>query len=290
MAESEYGPLAEALAKAQAAFPTIGRNKEVTVQTKAGGSYKFKYAPLDTILEAVRGPLAANGLAISQLLDDDYLVTVLLHSRGARLTGRTPIPGAEGIQAFGSAITYLRRYSIVALLGIATEEDDDGNRHAGNDAKFGGAKEALALPDVAIDGLIGTATKEKKVTTDFALRQSPDGPFIGFRLKNGAETGFICEVRGDMATVLATIEADFIGKRVQVWGTWVEYKPPTVQYGYKALRVTRVQTPDYTLPAQEVGGRSETEAAGPVDERSGPAAPTAAEWDAEIAALPIALT
>lgn len=140
------GALAAALARAQAAFPAISREKEVTVPTKTGGSYKFKYAPLDAILAAVRGPLAANGLAIVQLLDEDVLVTSLLHADGAVLSGRTPIPQTEGIQAYGSAITYLRRYALQAILGIAAEEDDDGNRAAGQGASVRPARSPRPAP------------------------------------------------------------------------------------------------------------------------------------------------
>ena len=61
------GPLAAALAKAQSEFPPIPRDKTVTVQTKAGGSYTFSYAPLDTVLGAVRGPLTSNGFQLEYL-------------------------------------------------------------------------------------------------------------------------------------------------------------------------------------------------------------------------------
>lgn len=132
---ASLGPLAAALAKAQTAFPTVTRSKTVRVQTKTGGAYTFSYAPLDVIIDAVRKPLADNGLAIAQLIDRDELVTMLLHESGAALTGRAALPNSIDVQAFGSAITYLRRYAIQALLGIAAEEDDDGNHSAGNAAE-----------------------------------------------------------------------------------------------------------------------------------------------------------
>lgn len=120
------GPLAAALAKAQAAYPPIPRDREVEVQTRTGGKYKFKYAPLDTILNAVRKPLSDNGLAITQLLDGGHLTTVLFHETGAYLSASMPLPNGDGSpQSLGSAITYLRRYSLQAMLGIAAEEDDD---------------------------------------------------------------------------------------------------------------------------------------------------------------------
>lgn len=136
MSAPAMGSLAGALAKAQAQFPSIPRDREVTVQMKTGGSYKFKYAPLDTILSAVRKPLSDNGLAITQLLDGTDLVTVLLHESGGTLEGRWPIPHNNGdtVQNLGSAITYLRRYALQAILGIASEEDDDGNAASGNHA------------------------------------------------------------------------------------------------------------------------------------------------------------
>ena len=135
MTTTGLGPLAAALAKAQAQFPSISRDREVTVQTKTGGKYTFRYAPLDTILAAVRAPMSTNGLAISQLLDGPDLVTLLMHESGAIIEGRTMIPREPGanVQQLGSAITYLRRYAIQAILGIASEEgDDDGNAAAGN--------------------------------------------------------------------------------------------------------------------------------------------------------------
>ena len=132
--ENVTGKLAGALAKAQAAFPAIPRDRTVTVRMKTGGSYTFAYAPLDTVLAAVRGPLAANGLAVSQLLDGGDLVTLLLHESGESLSGRWTLPPHQDIQGLGSAVTYLRRYALQALLGIASEEDDDGNASAGHHA------------------------------------------------------------------------------------------------------------------------------------------------------------
>lgn len=121
MPTDELGPLAAALAKAQAEFPAIVRDKEVDSR-----SYKFKYAPLDSVISAVRPALAKNGLAFAQILDGDDLVTMLLHESGAVLQGRVGLPREGTVQQLGSAITYLRRYALQAILGVAAEEDDDG--------------------------------------------------------------------------------------------------------------------------------------------------------------------
>lgn len=134
-----------ALARAQAEFASIPRDRTVTVKTKTGGEYKFAYAPLDTILAVVRPHLAKNGLAITQQLTSDreghpMLETMLLHADGGSLSGRFPLR-TDGMspQELGSLITYVRRYALVALLGIASEEDDDGNHATGNAAKAAAA-------------------------------------------------------------------------------------------------------------------------------------------------------
>jgi len=128
-----------ALAKAQAAFPKIKREKSVNT-----GSYSYSYASLDAILEATRKPLSDNGLALVQLLDGGGIRTELRHSAGGVVGGTFPLPTIpERPQDLGSMLTYLRRYAVVAILGIAPEEDDDGasaQREATSDEKRSAAQ------------------------------------------------------------------------------------------------------------------------------------------------------
>ena len=123
--------IAAALAKAQTEFQPILRTKEVTVKTDRG-SYSFRYAPFEEIVEAVRGPLANNGIAFSQAVEDERLVTTLLHSSGEWLCDAMPLPAAATNQAYGSSLTYRRRYALASLLGLATEDDDDATTADGN--------------------------------------------------------------------------------------------------------------------------------------------------------------
>lgn len=124
-----------ALAKAQGEFPTIPKDRTVTVTMKSGGKYTFSYAPLDTILREVRPALARNGLGISQLFEGERLNTMLFHEGGGILESGLSLPRNQSSwQEYGSAVTYARRYTITALLGIASEEDDDGNIDRGNTA------------------------------------------------------------------------------------------------------------------------------------------------------------
>lgn len=135
--------VAEALAAAQGEFPAIPRDRTVTVQPKPkrkpDGSeywpqpYSFTYAPLDTILGCVRPALAKHALALSQAVVADekgteFLRTTLLHSSGEWLSNDIPVftSGADNAsQAYGSGLTYARRYGVTALLCIAADEDDD---------------------------------------------------------------------------------------------------------------------------------------------------------------------
>lgn len=119
-----------AFAKAQSEFQPIERRSTAQVGTR-----HYKYADLAAVLAAVRPALTANGLAITQSVEGQEVVTRLIHSSGQSLCGRCPLvmdEGRRGPQALGSALTYSRRYGLSALLGVASEEDDDGQAAQGN--------------------------------------------------------------------------------------------------------------------------------------------------------------
>lgn len=126
------GALAAALSKAQTSFTPA-------VKDAANPFYKSKYLTLAGALDAVRAALGANGLALVQAVDatGDKLTlnTTLLHSSGEWIGSSYPInPVKNDPQGIGSAVSYGRRYSLMALLGIAAE-DDDGEAAHGRTAK-----------------------------------------------------------------------------------------------------------------------------------------------------------
>lgn len=139
------GQLAEALAKAQGEFTNPERNRTVKVTTKAkegrpAGSYTFDYATFDAILAITRPILAKHGLAVIQGISTDVnkvtVTTRIAHSSGEWIQDQiTAHSESSDLQSVGSACTYLKRYSYTAMLNIASEEDDDGNAAAGNDAE-----------------------------------------------------------------------------------------------------------------------------------------------------------
>ena len=93
--------------------------------------FHSNYADLSAVLGAVKEPLNRAGFVIvqkpepSESLDTIKLTTELIHTSGEIFSCTATAPMEKrGPQAYGSALTYLRRYSLVSLLGLATEDDD----------------------------------------------------------------------------------------------------------------------------------------------------------------------
>lgn len=133
--------LAAALAKAQGAFENPSKDREVKVygETKNGKpfEYTFRYATFTAVVDAVRKPLAENGLSFVQITGADehgFLITTrLMHASGQFMEFNTPVfVNGSGAQAFGSGVTYAKRYALSTMLGITADEDDDANTAEGN--------------------------------------------------------------------------------------------------------------------------------------------------------------
>jgi len=93
--------------------------------------FKSKYADLASVWESCRAALSSNGLSIVQSPEESdsgiAVVTMMLHSSGQWIRSRYTMPVSKvDAQAVGSAITYARRYSLAAFVGVAPD-DDDGN-------------------------------------------------------------------------------------------------------------------------------------------------------------------
>ncbi len=116
------GKLAEALSKAQGEMSNAAKDKD-------NPFFKSSYADLASVWDACRGPLSKNGLCVLQAIDsvDGRLIlsTKLVHLSGEYVESTLPVnPVKNDPQGLGSAITYMRRYALSALVGIAPAEDD----------------------------------------------------------------------------------------------------------------------------------------------------------------------
>lgn len=129
---SETAKLAAALAQVQAKLPKLDRDRTVTVETKRGEPYSYSYVTLARLSEVVLPLLAQHGLAFTALpgMGSDGKMCVrysLMHESGERLDGEFPVSGEGGIQMVGGRITYIRRYCLAAVVGVAADEDDESN-------------------------------------------------------------------------------------------------------------------------------------------------------------------
>lgn len=120
--------LYKAFAKAQAAFEVPKKTKQYLIQNKP-----VKYADLADVIEAVKKPLGDNGFSVTHRIGyckgPFGLSTILMHASGHSLETWYPLPdiAKQSIrpQDFGGQLTYARRYSLSALLGVASDEDTD---------------------------------------------------------------------------------------------------------------------------------------------------------------------
>ena len=116
--------LAAALVKAHAEIHAVKKDA-------ANPFFKSKYATLDSVVDAVKPPLLKQGIVVLQGVHDAEhgvaVETMLLHSSGQWISSTLRLPASkEDAQGYGSAISYGRRYGLMAICGVPAE-DDDGN-------------------------------------------------------------------------------------------------------------------------------------------------------------------
>lgn len=123
----ETAELDKALVQFSAEFKAVKRDETVAVPGRA----MRKFSSLDEIMIEIRPILAKAGLYVQQPISGDEIITLVKHESGQFRACSMPMVAWQGqgttpIQNLGGAITYLRRYSLGAMLALATEEDDDG--------------------------------------------------------------------------------------------------------------------------------------------------------------------
>ena len=141
-------PLIEALVSFHKTVPAIGK----TANAQYG-----KFADLETVLSTVTPHLIRNGLVVSQTFEpsegvDPILVTKLLHVSGAELVSRLPMiigKGRNALHDFGGSCTYLKRYALLALLGLTADMDMDGDFADDKPAAKPQAQKKPSIPGIA---------------------------------------------------------------------------------------------------------------------------------------------
>ena len=124
----------ESIANLAKALSTVRGKLTHAKKDSANPFFKSKYADLESVWDACRDLLASNGLAVAQFpglysdLDKSMsLTTILTHSSGEWISQEMSVPVTKpDAQGAGSALTYMRRYAVAAVVGVV-QADDDGN-------------------------------------------------------------------------------------------------------------------------------------------------------------------
>lgn len=145
------------------AFVKAKRAFGPALKDKNNPAFRSKYADLGACIEAVDSALLENGIALIQETSEDLtgvtIETVLLHESGEMIRGgKLHVPAAkQDPQGYGSALTYARRYSLMATCGIAPEDDD------GNAAAQAMRQRGPALPEDEIVAMLAGIENAKTV-------------------------------------------------------------------------------------------------------------------------------
>lgn len=161
--EGDRAPFAKAFIAAQMAT-------EAVKKAASNPAFRSKYADLSEVVEATVPALNASGIGVIQSPGYDgelvSIETVLIHESGSSCTGVLRLrPSKTDPQGVGSAITYGRRYSLLAMTGAAPE-DDDGNA-ASSPREAQKAQPPVSLKDradafeAAIQAAVNAAALEK---------------------------------------------------------------------------------------------------------------------------------
>lgn len=142
--------IAAAFVKAQKAFGPA-------LKSSSNPHFRSRYADLSACVEAVIDALNEHGIALIQRTSEDTagvtVETVFIHESGEMLEcGKLHVPAAkQDPQGYGSALTYVRRYSLMAACGIAPE-DDDGNAASRRNVPTPDITDHLAAIEATVTG------------------------------------------------------------------------------------------------------------------------------------------
>lgn len=93
--------------------------------------FKSRYADLESVVDAIREPLASNGLCFVQSVSDGHIHTIICHTSGEQMVSTVPFVGQmPDMQKLSSALTYARRQGLCTAFGVP-QVDDDGESTAG---------------------------------------------------------------------------------------------------------------------------------------------------------------
>lgn len=171
--------IAAALLKAQSAMT-------FAIKSAKNPHFKSNYADLPAVIEAIKPALNANGIVFVQGIAGDsagvIVTTRLLHTSGEWIEDSLFIPCPQATaQAYGSAITYGRRYGLQSIVGLPADDDDGNEASKPSEAPRGSAKAA------AVEARKELSEEQQEVVgriADETLRRFEDGSELYWWLEN----------------------------------------------------------------------------------------------------------
>jgi hypothetical protein len=231
--------IADALCQAQINFKPIKKNC-------SNPYFGSRYADLAAIIEATRPALTEQGIACYQIIvpDPDFAVIDTVLARGGQEIRSTIKikPVKSDPQGMGSALSYARRYALAAILGVAADDDDDGNL-----ASVPQKKEPIKEPTITESNVKRAekiAEQAKPATTPVADKIV--GVYLDATEKNGTSA------RGPWAKTTYIVEVEGSKQFISVFGGKKEVKTGDVliftgvsnsMYGRTASKVEKEQPP-----------------------------------------------
>lgn len=201
------------MARAQATFRNLKKDNRVKVKNKAGqDTYSFVFAPLEDYLNMARAGYAAEGLNFTQHVDGsvptrDPLITVTssVSFGTATVSSSMSVVSQGSDQDHGGTITYLRRYTLSALMATTgTDEDDDANH-----PKTGPTVESKdAAEHERADKLRSAAKAKAEAARVEPQEQARPWPALSFGADDDRDWADVCYVGG---AVMELLGADFFG-------------------------------------------------------------------------------
>lgn len=136
--EDEHGVFGSEESRSSMFADLANAQKELDTAKKDSAGFNYNYSDLASVIKTIK-PIHEHGLSVSQQILEqtkDYvrIRTLLMHKSGAYLSsiGSITIPdGKNKTQDAGSAQSYLRRYAIQAIVGLASEDNDAAKKVSG---------------------------------------------------------------------------------------------------------------------------------------------------------------
>jgi len=198
--------------KFSAAFVGMQADMRSPPFDRTNPAFKSGYASLASVMETVRPILHRHGFAVLQEIGEAEgrltVTTTLLHTSGESVAHRCAHKSSDNIQQVGSAISYLRRYAIMAMLGVVGEVDDDGEA-----AESKPAKQAKAVVKKSVTTEAAPAGETYSPIRVTPAQTKGPNPKDFYRVQLADRQGRIFEA-STWSSTTADMLQEYVGRRV----------------------------------------------------------------------------